>query len=83
MVAEGFEHHNIKSLRKRKKLSDFALMVVWICGIIGVSAAISKTLQSGEPEILTFLMSVIAVIASIPVFTERQKISRVLKSKNQ
>ncbi len=83
MVAESFEHHNISSLRKRKKLSYIALLTVWIGGIIGVSAAISKTIQTGDPEILTFIMSLLAVIASIPVLLERQKISRVLKTRNQ
>jgi hypothetical protein len=77
-IQEVFEDYSTENLRKRKRLSDMALYAVWIGGSIGILAALSGLISGGGVESTTLVCSVLALLASIPVYFERRKIAGIM-----
>lgn len=76
-----FETFTLSQLIKRKRFSDIALYAVWTGGLIGIGAAISKVFTAGGLETTTLVVSVLALLASLPVFREKQRIIEVIRRK--
>ena len=67
-------------LRQRIQFATIAILLVWLGGSIGILAALSKLLF-GEPiEMTTLMVSLIALIVSIPVMRERKNLKAQLET---
>ncbi len=65
-------------LQKRRKLGRFALLFVWMGASLAILASLYQFTASAAFPLETFASSVIALLASIPVFLEKQRIEQIL-----
>lgn len=83
MTSEVFTYYSTEALIKRIKFSTLALYTVWVGGTIGILASLSQIVTSGGIEATTFVVSVIALLVSIPVYRERQQIIEIVQDREQ
>lgn len=81
MTSEVFTNYTTESLIKRIRFSSLALYTVWAGGTIGILASLSQIITSGGIESTTFVISVIALLVSIPVYRERQQIVEIVQDR--
>ncbi len=81
MTSEVFTNYTTEALIKRVKFSSLALYTVWIGGAIGILASLSQIVSSGGIEPTTFVVSSLALLASIPVYRERQHIIGIVQDR--
>lgn len=83
MLTENFETFSTQSLIKRRIFSNVALIMVWIGAAIAIGAVVYRFLTNGEFPSLTLIVSVLALIVSVPVYRERMLISKILNRRGQ
>ncbi len=76
------ESMSTKSLDQKRKFSTFALNAVWIGGAIAINASVIKSAVSGVFPATTFVMAIVALLVSIPVYQERKMILEILGARN-
>lgn len=81
MTSEVFTNYTTAALIKRVKFSSLALYTVWAGGTIGILASLSQIVTSGGIESTTFVVSVLALLVSIPVYRERQQIIEIVQDR--
>lgn len=83
MQSEVFQNYSTEVLKKRIRFSNIALCTVWGAGLLGVLASFSKLTTTGTVETVTLVISLVSLLASIPVYKEKQKIIGILKNRNR
>ena len=71
------------SLIKRLRLTNFALFMVYVGAAIAILASLYTFFMSGILPASTFWMSLVALLASVPVYMERKTLRWVLAERKQ
>jgi len=71
------------SLVKRLRLTNFALIAVYVGAAIAILASLYTFFMSGILPANTFWVSVVALLASVPVYMERKTLRWVLAEREQ
>ena len=82
MSIQDFNSFSTKSLVRRMKMSNVALIIVWIASAITIAATVYKYNVTAEFPVMTFVFVIVALMASIPVFFEKKQIDNILKERN-
>ncbi len=79
MIFEKFDTYPTEKLSRRGVLSTFALCTVWVGAAVALLAGAYRLIESGgEIGLTTVAVSMLALLASIPAWVERQKIYKTL-----
>ncbi len=77
--------HSISSegLQRKQRFASFALSMVWMGASFAVGAAFYRLSLSGEFPTITFVVALIALLASVPVYREKRMIRSILRQRSQ
>lgn len=81
MMSQNFDLLATTQLNRRKKLTNFALYLVWVGAGFASLASIYTLSRTGVFPSETFISSILALGASIPVFFEKKKIDQILNQR--
>lgn len=81
MTTKPLDTISTAQLIKREKFSRIALLTVWLGASFAIFATCYRFFLDGNLPISTFIMVIIALIASIPVFYEKKQILAILEKR--
>lgn len=83
MLKQSFESMSTESLRQQSRLSNIALNTVWLGAAFALVAAVLKGAVTGLTPGITVLMALLALLASVPVYRQRQKMVQILAGRGR
>ncbi len=79
MIFERFDTYTSEKLSRRAVLSNLVLCTVWAGASVAMIVGSFRLIESsGEIGLTTVVVSMLALLASIPAWLQRQKIYKVL-----
>ncbi len=77
----ALESKTTEALKHRQLFANMALVTVWVGATFAIVASLLVLNFRGGLPVETFVMSVIALAASVPAYLERRRIDRVLSAR--
>lgn len=78
MQTPNLESYSTENLSKKKQLDTIAIYTILFGAIFAIGASFYKFAIDATFPTVTFVSSIIALIAAIPVYLEKQKITAIL-----
>ena len=82
MQTSNLESYSTESLNKKKQLDTIAIYTVLFGAIFAIGASFYRFNLDATFPTITFVSSIIALIAAIPVYLEKQKIAAILMQRS-